>query len=122
MLGGAVNELFFGVNRPRSNKPEDMSDLEKRHVPVIEIKSLDDGLYEVTVETGEWLAHSMEQAHFIEWMELYVNNTLIARMEFTPEITKPVMRVILKAESGYELFAKERCNLHGTWMSEIYRI
>ena len=57
-----------------------------------------------------------------EWIELYVNNTLIARMELAPELIKPVMHVTLKLQKGQEVFAKERCNLHGTWMSEIHRI
>ena len=61
-----MNELFFGTHKARSTKPEEMNDIERKHTPVMELKELDQDLYEVKVEVGKWLQHPMEQGHFIE--------------------------------------------------------
>ncbi len=117
-----MNELFFGINHTRSENPAEMTDLERKHVPVIALEKVEDEVFGITAEVGKWLAHPMEQTHFIEWLEIYVNNTLAFRAEFLPEITKPKITALFVLKEGYEVFAKARCNIHGTWMSKVHRI
>jgi len=97
------------------------SDLEKKHLPVITApKHVRKGeRFEVIVEAGKLLKHPNEPGHFIQFIELFADDTYLARMDFTAQTTEPVMRinVILKNSFG-KLFAYCRCNLHGSWTSE----
>jgi len=72
--------------------------------------------FEVTVEVGKLLAHPNEQKHFIQFVDLYADNTYLARTDFTAVQTCPKtsFHVALQAPAQ-ELIAYERCNVHGTW-------
>ncbi|MDK1030586.1 MAG: class II SORL domain-containing protein [Planctomycetia bacterium] len=109
-------DLFCGVNVVKD--PKSMTDLEKKHTPVItapaSVKAND--CFEVTVEVGKLLAHPNEPGHFIEFVELYAGETYLARMDFTAGTTCPTMKVcIALAHAHGTLRAFIRCNLHGTW-------
>jgi len=76
----------------------------EKHVPVVERV---DGGTKVTV--GE-VAHPMEEAHLIEWIELIVDGDAWTRFlnpGDAPEAFFPV--------EGDEMKAREYCNLHGLW-------
>ncbi|MFW6164237.1 MAG: class II SORL domain-containing protein [Planctomycetota bacterium] len=109
-------DLFAQVNTPQD--PDNPTDLEKKHIPVItapdSVKSGE--CFEVTVEVGKLLDHPNEKAHFIQFVELYAGHVYLARMHFTAEMTCPVMKtcVALPKDMG-PLRAFERCNLHGVW-------
>ena len=79
----------------------------EKHVPVIE--KVDGG---VKVIVGD-VAHTMEEKHYIEWIELIVDGK--AYRQFlkpgeAPEAFFPV--------TGDKLVAREYCNLHGLWKAE----
>jgi len=99
-----------------------MTDLEKKHTPVItapdSVKA--DECFEVVIEVGKLLAHPNEHGHFIEFIELYADDTFLARTDLTAVKTCPVttFRVVLD-HAHKELRAYERCNLHGCWMSAM---
>ena len=84
---------------------------EEKHVPFIE--ELEDG-YRVTV--GKPALHPMNEVHFIEFIELYVDGKLVHKAEFTPS-DKPIFE--FKVAKGKEVFAREFCNLHGLWQGEF---
>ena len=76
----------------------------EKHVPVIE--KVEGG---TRVKVGE-VAHPMEEAHLIEWIELIVDGkawTQFLNPGDAPEAFFPV--------DGENLKAREYCNLHGLW-------
>jgi superoxide reductase len=98
------------------------SDLEKKHLPVITApKKIKKGEpFKATIEVGKLLKHPNEPGHFIQFIELYADDTYLARMDFTAQMTEPFMttNVTLNHSHG-KLRAFTRCNLHGTWENEI---
>lgn len=111
--------LFCGVNIAKD--PNSMTDLEKKHLPVITApKSVKKGeCFEVTVEVGKLLEHPNEPGHFIYFIELYADETYLARMDFTAKTTCPTMKACVALDHIHgKLRAFDRCNLHGTWESD----
>ena len=76
----------------------------EKHVPVIEV-----GATSITVKVGS-VAHPMEAAHYIEWIELIADGK-VYRQQLqpgqAPEATFPVI--------AKQVTAREYCNLHGLW-------
>jgi len=116
---GCSDDLFCGVNRAKA--PDAMTDLEKKHTPVITAPAaVQPGkCFDVTVEVGKLLAHPNEPGHFFQFVELYAGDTYLARMDFTPKATCPNMKVCVSLDHMHgKLRAFARCNLHGTWLGE----
>lgn len=110
--------LFCQVNRPKDMN--NMTDLEKKHLPVITVPDTikADEPFEVTVEVGKLLAHPNENGHFIEFIDLYAEDVYLARIDLTAVTTVPTVKIpLVLGHSGLKttLRAFERCNLHGTW-------
>jgi superoxide reductase len=107
-----------GINRV--NDIGNMTDLEKKHVPLIHM----DGTprageeFDVTIWVGEQLAHPSEAGHHIEFIDLYLDDKFIARCDLTWGNTTPKVTFTVKTESAGVLKAYERCNLHGDWTYE----
>lgn len=78
----------------------------EKHVPVVEKI---DGGYKVTVGS---VAHPMEEKHLIEWIELIADGT--AYRKFLKPGEQPTATFMVEANN---VFAREYCNLHGTWKS-----
>lgn len=79
----------------------------EKHVPVIEI-----GNGTVTVKVGS-VTHPMEDAHYIEWIELIADGEVYCKYlqpGETPEATFSV--------SATSVTAREYCNLHGHWTAK----
>ncbi|MHC4571113.1 MAG: desulfoferrodoxin family protein [Planctomycetota bacterium] len=109
-------DLFCGVNMVKD--PENMTDLEKKHLPVISApKSVKKGEYfEVMVEVGKLMKHPNEPGHYVEFVELYADHTYLARMDLTARKTCPTMKVYVSLDHIHsKLRAFAHCNLHGTW-------
>jgi superoxide reductase len=110
--------FFCQVNHPKD--PANLTDLEKKHTPVITAPAqLKAGqAAEVTVEIGKLLAHPNEPGHFIEWIDLYANYVFLARLSLTAVTTAPVLKAQVAIPHGLPkvtLRAFARCNLHGVW-------
>jgi superoxide reductase len=79
---------------------------QEKHVPVIEV-----GANSITVKVGS-VAHPMEAAHYIEWIELIADGK-VYRQQLqpgqAPEATFPVI--------AKQVTAREYCNLHGLWVA-----
>jgi len=113
-------DIFCGVNTAENVRKA--SDLEKKHLPIISApQRVKKGQsFEVTVEVGKLLEHPNEPKHFIQFVELYADDTYLARMDFTAKTTCPVLKTCLTMDHAYsKLRAFERCNLHGTWENEV---
>ena len=115
-----IEDIFCSVNI--APKMAEMSDLEKKHLPIItapkRVKKNEP--FEVTVEVGKLLAHPNEPGHFIQFIELYSGDTYLARMDFTAKTTSPIMKATICLDHSHgKLRAFERCNLHGTLENEF---
>lgn len=80
----------------------------EKHVPVIE--GTDDG---VRVVVGS-VPHPMEDAHFIQWIEV-INGDWVNRKFLKPG-EKPEAEFFVKKSDS--LVAREYCNVHGHWKTK----
>ena len=76
----------------------------EKHVPVIEKI---DGGYKVKVG---YVAHPMQEAHYIEWIELLADGK--AYRQFLEPGNEP--EAVFNVEAG-SVTAREHCNIHGLW-------
>lgn len=96
-----------------------MTDLEKKHTPVIECPdSVKAGEpFQVRINIGK-IPHAMEEGHHIQWIDVYSGQNFNTRIDLTPVFTKPEITITLlkggKHRTG-TLKVIERCNLHGQW-------
>jgi len=101
--------------------PANLNDLEKKHIPVIEIQRqcgmVGPGCLDAHIKVGQ-IVHVMETKHFIMYIDLYLDYNFIARYHLTPEGLNPVLGAHLKIASG-KLLALENCNIHGRWIAEV---
>ncbi|MHB0915499.1 MAG: class II SORL domain-containing protein [Thermoleophilia bacterium] len=109
--------LFCGNNTPAD--PANLSEMEKKHVPVIDCPdTVTPGEpFEVTIKVGE-LPHVMEEGHHIQWLEVYFSSNFYARIDLTPAFTVPEVTLKLVRHSAHKtgtMRVIERCNIHGQW-------
>ncbi|MFB0565444.1 MAG: class II SORL domain-containing protein [Candidatus Aminicenantaceae bacterium] len=118
------DDIFCGINKAKTANVDDMTDLEKKHTPVIEApeKVKKSEPFEVYVEVGRYMKHPNENAHFIEWIELFSGDTFLARVDLVPRLTEPRVKFVVSLDHSHPLIAKERCNLHGLWESASVEI
>ncbi len=112
-------DLFAQINRPKDiSNP---TDLEKKHHPVISApeKVKAGECFEVTVEVGKLLPHPNENAHSIEFIELYAGHVYLARLDLTARTICPTLKVCVNLPKDLgPLRAFARCNMHGVWEAE----
>ncbi len=98
--------------------PANMTDLEKKHLPVITAPDSvrKNEFFEVTIEVGKYLEHPNEPSHHIDFIELYADHTYLARVHFTARTTKPTVKIWVSLDHIHgKLRAFAYCNLHGNW-------
>lgn len=107
------------INKPVDSK--NLSEGEKKHIPAIYVpKSIVAGEpFEVVVQVG-YIPHVMEDKHYIEWVELYLNDKKVGRAELSSRNKKAEATFTVEPEKtlkGKEckLRALEQCNVHGLW-------
>ena len=118
---GALKKAFeldtSAIKKPAD--PNNLNELEKKHIPVIEIKRqcglVGPGCVDANIKIGQ-IVHVMEEKHFITYLDFYLDYNFIGRLHFTPALN-PAVGIHLKAASG-KLTALENCNLHGRWIAE----
>ena len=91
--------------KPMKLMTENTVDASKeKHVPVIE--TIPGG---IKVKVGS-VAHPMEAAHYIEWIELIVDGKAYRQFLKPGEVPEAVFNI-----TGGKISAREYCNLHGLW-------
>ncbi|MDD4980187.1 MAG: desulfoferrodoxin family protein [Candidatus Omnitrophica bacterium] len=118
---GAKKEAFeldpTAIKKPVD--PKNLSELEKKHISVIEIRRqcglAGPGCVDANIKIGQIL-HPAEEGHHIMYIDAYLDYGFAARYHFTAQLN-PVLGIHLKSASG-RLLVLENCNLHGRWMSE----
>lgn len=112
------SDILCGVNMPKDQK--NLTDLEKKHLPVIEApnRAKKDVTFNVDIRVGgiSGIEHPNEAGHFIEWIELYCGDTFLGRCSFNGGTSYPVARFKVKLSHAHgPLKAWAKCNLHGLW-------
>ena len=79
----------------------------EKHVPIVEKVK---GGYKVTV--GE-VNHPMIDQHYIEWIELVLENQVLRKYLKPGEAPEAVFQT-----TAEDVFAREYCNIHGHWRSK----
>ena len=97
-----------GVNMVLQEEKNQTEGLEK-HIPVIEENGNN-----ITVKVGD-TPHPMEEAHYIEWIELTTDGTT-QKIFLTPSDST---EVTFEVKEGYStISARAYCNIHGLWSTE----
>ncbi|MDD5773516.1 MAG: desulfoferrodoxin family protein [bacterium] len=104
------------VNRIKD--PSNLSELEKKHVPVIQIGSgdVEKKIVTITVKVGE-VPHPMEATHYIKYIELFIDGKSAGKVDLKPG-DKPEASFNVSGAAGKRVTAREECNLHGLWEGE----
>ncbi len=118
--GGLMRHLFSGVNR--AHDPQNLTDLERKHIPAVACppQVAVGERFAVTVEVGGSPAPFGDRGHFIEFIDLYADETYLARVSLTAATTTPrVSLTVCLSAPAERLRAFARCNLHGVWVGEV---
>jgi superoxide reductase len=112
------DDILCGVNVPKDEN--NLEDLEKKHLPVIEAPNTvkADEEFEVNIHVGgiDGVQHPNEPGHFIEWVELYSGDTFIGKQLLSGGTSYPVAKFKLKlSHARGPLKVRQKCNLHGLW-------
>ena len=110
-------DLFVGVNRIAD--PLNVTDLEKKHIPLLDVQDkVRKGQYfPVNIEVGKLLQHPNRTEHFIDVIDLYADETFLARVNMTAVRTQPKVTLFISLDGPVkELRAYGRCNMHGVWL------
>ncbi|MDR3258297.1 MAG: desulfoferrodoxin [Fusobacteriaceae bacterium] len=79
----------------------------EKHVPYVE--EVDEGYL---VKVGKETKHPMLAEHFIEFIEILVDDNFLYRKYLKPN-EEP--EALFKVAKGSKIVAKEYCNIHGLW-------
>lgn len=97
----------------RAKDPENLVDRELTHVPQISVSDEGDSA-RIVVNVGK-NPHAMEMVHFIEYVEIFDDETFLARQDMTAD-SKPMAVFHLK-QTPERPVARARCTTHGEWVS-----
>ena len=91
-----------------------------KHIPAVTVNKTcglipDQGCVDVIVRIGATL-HPMESAHFIQFIDCYVDGKFVSRVSLSPGVYAAGC-FHLKVK-GAKVLIVENCNLHGYWKTE----
>jgi superoxide reductase len=117
-------KLFQGINR--LDNPQQETELEKVHIPVIQApqKVKAGEVFSVELAIGKIL-HPMGPAHWIESVQINIGNEPAGTLQFRSHgYMKPEGRFDLILGDNLKgktvsLVVQDKCNLHGIWQSYI---
>ncbi len=104
----------------RVKNPGKLSALEKKHAPLIRLpeKILPGQPFDLQLSVGQTL-HPMSAGHYIDYIELYIDQQPAGRCELRPGFNDPVVSFRLRIEGPAVLRVREYCNLHGLWETRL---
>jgi superoxide reductase len=93
----------------------------EKHVPQIivtdECGLIPDACRDVHIKVGS-VPHPMQEDHWIQWIDVYVNKAFTARYQLTAENLQAAVGVHLKNSVTGTLTVIEHCNKHGNWLAQ----
>jgi superoxide reductase len=116
----APKDKFSQHDRVFIEAEEKSKEAAVKHVPAITVNKScglipEQPCADVLVRIGKTL-HPMEPAHFIRWMDCYVDDQYVCRVMLTPGVNPAACFHLKKAGSKVRIV--EFCNLHGHWQAE----
>jgi superoxide reductase len=108
----------------------------EKHVPVIDIKKVEDGLVTVKVSVGKEIPHPNTTAHHIKWLDLFfwpegekfpfeigyctfdTHGASAKGPDSSGVYSEPFAKFKFKTDKPGTLMATSYCNIHGLWKSE----
>jgi superoxide reductase len=92
-------------------------DFAKKHTPFITFERQGDTAV-VSVEVGHEVPHPNGPDHYITWIELYIGDATLARLDLSPAVTAPRWSLPVSLPAGTMIRSVAHCNLHGIWAYE----
>ncbi len=91
-----------------------------KHIPSVQVVHKcglipEESCTDILVRIGETL-HPMEEKHFIQFIDCYVDDKYVSRIQLTPDTWASVVFHI--KNPGKVVSIVEQCNLHGHWIAQ----
>jgi superoxide reductase len=105
----------------RLKNRENPTDLEKKHVPAIEVpvRLIKNEWFEVKIRVGYETVHPSMPNHWINEITLLVDGVEVARTDFkVGAVSAPEVSFKIRLNKTSTIEAIENCNLHGRWISD----
>lgn len=103
------------INVQGAKDSQDLTDMEKKHIPVIEAPAevTAGEPFEVKVTVGN-IPHVMEDDHHIQWIELHINGDLVGKKELKPTDGKAeAVFTVIGTEEMISAREIMNCRIHG---------
>jgi len=119
---GAGKEDFVQNDNIFTESREKSPEAEIKHIPDVTVNKScglipEEGCTDIIVRIGRTL-HPMEEKHFIQFVDCYLDDVYVGRAEFAPKGTYPAACFHLKHNSG-KVTVTENCNIHGYWKTDV---
>lgn len=113
-------EKYSQNDRIFEDSAQKSKEASEKHVPIIMTSGTcglipEHSCLDITVRVGSAL-HPMENSHFIQFVDCYVDNRYVSRIFLTPGVFA-AGSFHLKT-TGAKVQIVENCNVHGYWKSE----
>lgn len=106
---------------PNAIMPAEKEGKEK-HVPVVTATGqcglIPGECKDVLVKVGS-IPHPMQADHWIMWIDAYVNNVFVSRVQLKPESLQAAACIHFKKDVTGTVTVIEHCNKHGNWMAQV---
>ncbi len=105
----------------RLENRENPTDLEKKHVPAIEVpvRMIKNEWFEVKVRVGYETVHPSTPEHWIDEITILVDGVEVAGTDFkVGGVSAPEALFKIRLNKTSTIEAIENCNLHGRWISD----
>lgn len=103
------------IDKKKINKavdPDNLTELEQKHVPVIEAPEL--VLIEQPFTVKVTVQHVMEESHYIEWIKLSMNGKKLGEIKLSPSDPKAIAEfTVTISEDLIAMKEYEECRIHG---------
>jgi desulfoferrodoxin-like iron-binding protein len=108
---------------PEVHWPKDISrlqGLELDHVPLLEVLSPEskEDAVQLVIRVGQKL-HVMSQAHYLRWVQVWVDDLKGCEMSLQPGNLLPKWQLSIHRKPSMQITIKTECNLHGVWANRL---
>jgi desulfoferrodoxin len=116
----AAKDKFSQNDRLFIEAEEKSKEAAVKHIPAVTVNKAcglipEQSCVDVIVRIGKTL-HPMEPAHFIKWIDCYVDDQYVERVMLSPGVNPSACFHLKK--TGSKTRVVEFCNLHGHWQAE----
>jgi len=103
------------INVQKAKDNQNLTDMEKKHIPVIEAPAdiIAGEPFEVKVSIGS-IPHVMEEDHYIQWIELHIDDNFVGKKELKPTDGKAeAVFTVVGTEEMISAREIMNCRVHG---------